>query len=352
MHSSKETLLKMLMTCGLFILIFGAMSFGIMQFYFGGENYYYQDSNERDALAGTIDTLVIGASHAQRGFDTRVIDEKWDCNSYNLGGPSFSVQGRYDLMKRELARNPVKTVVIEVSTGTARQGRDTVGYEGDLYYMGRMNHLSERVSYFFQAFKPSEYAETYSFFLSNGLDCLERLKDDKYRNDNNELRYKGYSPYLYEDYTDVTPKKGYKKLYNTSKVKSFEPIEENVEYLQKIVDLCKSYDCKVIMATVPVSLRLICKNSIYDDGLSWYRSFAKENDLEYLDFNLLKNRDQLFSDKYSFNADGLHLYNDSATLFTEQFCDIFSKVEAGEDVSDLFFESYDAYERTQDYYPE
>ena len=65
---------KVLLTTLAFLLLLALISVGFMEIYFESELDSFQDCSERDALSGTLDYLVCGASHAYRAFDPAVIN--------------------------------------------------------------------------------------------------------------------------------------------------------------------------------------------------------------------------------------------------------------------------------------
>ena len=109
MHSSKKVFLR---TLAVLLVVLGLSVLIILP---------YMESQERKTrkdLAGTVDYLVVGASHAQLGFVPSVLDQELGVNSYNLSSLLMPVTGRYFLLEKEIKRNPVKTVVLEVSYDT------------------------------------------------------------------------------------------------------------------------------------------------------------------------------------------------------------------------------------------
>ena len=145
--------------------------------YFHGESYYYQDYKVRKSLSGTLDTLIIGSSHALRSIKPTVLNEKLGINSYNLSSPLMSMYGRYVLLKKEIERNPVKTVYFEISYNALTIDKKTLGYEGDLYELGRFDNVIERVNFFKKAFSIDEYKKVLS-------DIALRSTNSLFRNDN------------------------------------------------------------------------------------------------------------------------------------------------------------------------
>ena len=108
MHNSKQIVISTLS----FILLFAVISTLIIVPYWNSETDYFQDSQLREDLAGQIDCLVIGASHALTAFDTNVLDERLGCFSYNLSGSMMTLDSKYYFLKKELERNPVETVLV------------------------------------------------------------------------------------------------------------------------------------------------------------------------------------------------------------------------------------------------
>ena len=111
---------RILKTVSLFLAVIIVLSVVFGALYLRGENYDYQDYRERDALAGELTMLINGASYVMYGIDPDVLDAYLGANvhSYNLTTSMLTLEGRYALLKKELERNPVKTVILEVSPDT------------------------------------------------------------------------------------------------------------------------------------------------------------------------------------------------------------------------------------------
>ncbi len=330
-------------TTVLFLLILVILSASIMELFFQSESYFYQDYRERDELAGTLDTLILGSSHGLRAFVPEIMDKKLGVNSYNLAGSLMTMQGKYEMLRTEADRNPVKTVILEMAASSLTRNRVEEGPEGDVYLLGRFSHFIPRLSYFLRAFRPSEYGRAYYVYLARGVQCAYKLKNGtlwKY----NKKSVKGH-PEFHKDYKSVRIK--YKKKYNTESLNT-EIYDWNVKYLDKITAYCKEKGIRLILATTPISLAAICRFDNYDVARERLVEYCEKNELEYYDFNILKKRNELFSDKTSFH-DRYHLGNTGARDFTRYFCSFMKKIDKGQDVSKLFYKSYAEFESDQDY---
>lgn len=332
MHNFKQALKTTL--C--FLLTISVISFGLMELYFESANYYYQDGKAREELSGTIDYLISGASHGMRAFNTPSIDEALHVNSYNLCGSRMTMKGRYDILKEELERNPVRTVIVEVSYDAMSRDRKEEGPEGDIYVLGRTKGISKRLGFFASSFYPSEYPRMYYDTLSRGCYGIICGLHRQFRTTQTET-IQGYYPY-----SDSEPNLGVPELNDSlydSAAFDTNVIDYNKEYLDKILDLCEEHGAKVVLVTTPLSEYTIYRCSNLDVFYDYYCELAEERGIEYYDFNLLKNKNELFSDDISF-YDEAHLNNTGADTFTSVFCDTLSRADKGEDVKADFYTSY------------
>ena len=67
----------------------------------------------------------------------------------------MSMYGRYVLLKKEIERNQIKTVYFEISYNALTLDKKTLGFEGDIYELGRFDNIIERVNFFKNAFLSS-----------------------------------------------------------------------------------------------------------------------------------------------------------------------------------------------------
>ena len=321
-------------TCIIFLIVLTILSAAIMSAFFAGENYYYQDSRERAELSGTLDFFVCGASHAMRGFRPDILDQKLDVNSYNLSCSRQTMQGRYELLNLELNRNPAKTVVLELSYDSMTRNRDEEGPEGDMYMLGKLGGFMPRIKYFFSAIRPKEYGRMYYNYIDNGVNCIKKIIHGTWTDKNTKLE-KGYAAYKRDD---DELNQDLKKIYHT---RSFEETvyEPNVEYLNKIIALCKEKNVQLILVTTPLSKVTVCRYDNLDTFREWYENIANKNGLQYYDFNLIMDKEEKLPDSSAF-SDKFHLGNKGAGTFTKMFTDVLNKEAAGEDTSALFYDSY------------
>ncbi|MCQ2507292.1 MAG: hypothetical protein MJ097_00725 [Dorea sp.] len=348
MHNFKKVL-KTVLVFGIMVAI---LSLAVLALVFNGENGYYQDGNVRDAYAGTIDFFIVGASRAERSIKPVGLDDQLGVHAYSLVGPHLTMKGRYMLLEKEMKRNPVKTVLMEMSDESLTVSRKTDGLEGDLYYVMKMNTLKEQVTGFLSLIYPRHYPDAYVFLMKHGMSFINKLVTGEYVTFNqNSYDRKGYVPYTGKERKpmDLTAEgeQAYLDSYNTVTLET-EMNDENLYYLDKIVSLCKEYDARLILLTTTVSRMETCMVTNEQFFYDWYSQYAKDHEIEYYDMNLRRNRDKAFSDEYCFN-DLYHISNKGAKPFTKELIRMMKKIDQGVPHEKLFFDSYAEYEATQSY---
>ena len=306
---------------------------GIAWPYIHGQSFYYEDAAIRDELAGSLDTLVSGASHGACAFDTHALDAGGAC-SYNLSGPLMTMPARQALLYKELDRNPVKTVYIELSCNTLTRNRRTEGPEGDIYALPRMGNLFERVRFFFQTFRPEERLAVCADTLDRGLDAWKALLHGT--EPAIDPANKGFLPRDSQDLSLTAAE--FAQIHGRTAV-SEQDLWDNKLPLYDMIRTCQSRDIEVILVTTPVSDRMLAEYSNLEQSHQWYLFCANTYGCSYLDFNLYKQRDKLFPDETAF-FDAYHLSTEGAQTFTRELTDLCDRIRAGEDVSDLFYANY------------
>lgn len=317
-----------------FLLIIALFSCVLILPWMYGGTKSGSDKLVRDELAGSIDCLISGASHGIAGFSTSAIDEKLNCNSYNLSGNMMTMTARYVLLKKEIERNPVKTVILECSYNTFTRDEDAEYAQGDASLLPRLDSFGERLAYIGKYVSFSDWLYIYNDQLKNGMRYWLNLLIGE--NDSKDVLNKGYRP---KEYNDITLSDDEIISRHNEKTVELTYQPEAQELFAEIVKMCQDKGCRVIVAVVPISDSYIWRHSDWDECFLWIQNFCKENELEYYDFNLIKTRNELFSDSVSF-YDGTHLNSQGAETFAELFADVITLNDEGKDLSSLFFDDY------------
>lgn len=306
--------------------------------YFYGEKYYYQDYKVRESLSGKIDTLVVGSSHALRSVKPTVLNKELNVKSYNLSSPLMSMYGRYVLLKKEVERNPIKTVYIELSYNALTLDRASLGFEGDLYVLGRLDNTTERLDFLKKAFSKEEYREVFMDTIKRSSYAISKTSKTTI----NQYETFGYLSVPSNDYLLTIEEK--KDIFNKEKLDT-KIKKENLKYFNDFIELCKENDIRIVLIVTPVTEIMLLKYQNIDELFSQYKDLSQKYNCEYYDFNLDKKRNELYSEETSF-YDYTHMSDSGAEIFSTRFSKIIKKVNEGKDVSDEFYESYDQVKET------
>ncbi len=307
----------------------------------------YNDSAARRELSGQIDYIFNGASHALAAFMPEVIDRELGTCSWNLSSSSASLKGRKYILEKELQRNPIDTVIIDVAFDILYSDPASLHATGEPMVICKLDNNIERIQYFSEQVSliNNDYENVLSIFLRYGL---KAWKDFLTGNTGILQANKGFMP---EASTDVTLSDErvidcyrHNQLSNGTEVNF---LAENVEMLVEMISMCKQYGARVIVAVVPVSDAFIWENANMDKFKDDLSTICKDNDCIFIDFNLVKTRNQIYSDEFSYTNE-THLSMRGAMAFSENFSSVIACLNNGENVDEMY---YDSYEELKEYMP-
>ncbi len=343
MRSFKKAIISVL----LFVAFIFAFSIAIYEPYAHSELYVFCDSNLRKSMSGKIDFLILGSSPGYRAFIPQIYDDIIQTYSYNASGAYMPWTGRIALLKEEIDRQPLKSVVIEISYDSLLGNvKSPELVEGHVYIEPRIGSFIDRVNYFFSNVTIDTFEKYYTNILQNGgafylnwaRSKLDRSKLDYIHNVN--YRQKGYLPYDENVWQDLTvDKKTFLDNFGKKHI-STEFREDNLNILKEMIDICHQKNIDVFFAVTPYANSYISwfnNNDEFDKKLS---DFANENGCYFWDFNLMKGRFEQLSDKTDW-WDGQHMSKHGAEVFSKMSAEIFRKFYRGENVEDCFYNNYE-----------
>ncbi len=297
----------------------------------------YNDSDLRKSLSGEIDYLFNGASHSMAAFNTAVVDERLGVCSYNLSYSSAYFPGRYLLVEKEIKRNNIDTVIIEVSLDALSRTSEGENGTGEPLLICRLDTFGEQIKYMCSNidFFNNEYENVLSVFMRYGLKAWRSIiAGEKV---GIAEKNKGYVP---EKSKDVSLNDN-AVIEQYRKEKHEYPFDENnVLILENMIKLCRDNNVQVYIAVIPISEARIWRDAGNEQFHTDLEKFCDVNECQLLDFNLIKNRFEIFNDKTSFTNE-THMSSEGATAFSNVFSDVMLKIDNGEDVKKLFYENYD-----------
>lgn len=252
----------------------------------------------------TVDALIVGSSHAGMNLSTQVLWDEYGIASFNIWG---SVQpfwnSFYNIIEAFKSQTP-KVVILEVYAATfdfeySDDARQVANVEGMRWSQNK-----------WEAIKASAPKERWAQLVT-----LLPLVHDRY----DELTETDFHYYPWSDL--VQDKGGLDIRYgiagnipfldDANQITDVAPLHEKEElYLRKIIDLCKQKEVPLLLLSSPVVPRLY-EQPFYNR----VAEIARENDVPYLNCNLLDNETQLDC-THDFFLDGSHLNTIGAKKIT------------------------------------
>ncbi|MCQ2485164.1 MAG: hypothetical protein MJ168_07500 [Clostridia bacterium] len=331
MHSFKKVFISSIT----FLLIISVLTSLLIIPHACFETAPYSDRQFRKELAGSIDTIFLGASHGLKGFVVEEIDTILGTKSYNLSGDSITWHAREALIKEEIDRNPLKTVYIDIAFDTfKRDNRNET--EGNSDIILRLNSFKKNLKYLFSEIDVEHMDDMYAMLMRKGFKFYIDWASGKNIH-NFERKNMGYDPYNSLDISlnNASIIEGYKCAKINPTVN-----EENLQSLDRIVKMCQQRNIEVVFVAVPISECEIWCHSGWNVFENQLKNLGEKYNCKYYDFSLFKCRYDLLFDAESFH-DNVHLCDSGAREFSKAFADCMLRVENGEDISNCFYSSYD-----------
>lgn len=306
--------------------------------------------------------VAIGSSEMLYAVNPEIVEDKLGKTCVTAGSISTALYGGVRAVYDDIVQNEPETVILMVGrfmlTGETKE--DSVSYAILAPYL---RSLSARWKYYFRVCRTDQkWLERFimwrdlqcSDIKSNIQEkmsreyqeyCIESLNEkngaggEKYTAPTLEYLGKGFAyrtvdnPFNVYDYDNLD-------LHNTvdfSKeitTKGMPVTQQAVDTLTYIADDCKKRGIRLILAASPIPVTSYFSES-YAKVTTKYAEIADELAVEYYDLNLAK--EELYDWDSKGALDGSHLNGLGADIYTSALCDIISKADKGENISDLFY---------------
>ena len=295
-----------------------------------------------------LDTLFIGSSVCQRTFNPYIIDERLKTNSFNMGTPAQILSQTYEGINETIKRHKIKTVVLgigyftftqkenlnaEIAFINAKIGEKSIKekIKEGTHFIFSKNHVkkTESINYFF----PWIYNNV-GFNPSKVLENIEaKIKNKNLKNGKENIIYnigKGFGiAKTSHNYNDVGD-----KISNL--IYSKEIYQENFEYLEEIVEICKKNNVELIVINSPHAIYdILGYGEEYFSIMNRLKEFFEDLNTSYYDFNLIK--PSIFKSEEDFFYDYEHLNQKGSTEFSKSFAGFMKLREKGENMDKYFY---------------
>ena len=287
-------------------------------------NSFYKQDN--------IDNIFIGSSHVYCDVNPFILDEINSMNNFDLSASSLTLSASYYLLREANRVYDLKNAYVELyyvpNTGpnsvdskeTIRNNWRTIPYLKPS--MNKWEYVSSTVD-------SSRYIETLFPFVR----YRSRLFDGEYinsvRDKKNTEEWKNYEyvaesdagviEYMQKGFyrSDHTIESANAYLYETQVNLETEGLltEDNCEYIQKIIDYCKSENINIKFFISPIYETQILSSRDYDAYYQQVLNIVNSNHVELYDFNLCKSEYLDIMHQQYFYDNG-HLNETGAEIFT------------------------------------
>lgn len=275
----------------------------------------------------SLDMVFIGSSHSYCTFDPENFDSFFGILSHQMGTPLQHPDTSYYELQEVLNHQSPKVVVMELywdvldDTFDMKQANsffESLRNENlKKEYIRKVFPFSEQIKYYLL---PIRYQQDFLAYEGNQIQKKLEEKYDVVRKTVDlgqgieEYRAKGY---VYCDI--ILPQSEYDE---TNQFKNFDGENWKIDktqkkYLDKIVALCRKKNIELVFVTAPVANVSMDYIKNYDVVHNVVSSYAKENQIPYIDYNLI-NQELNLLENHHFRDDA-HLNDSGVKIVNEHF---------------------------------
>lgn len=304
-----KTVIRVLIIIVIFILLFVLLNMLLQPKYaetlVEGSmiSQYYTEPKDHEVI-------FIGDCEVYANFSPMVMYEEQGIKAYVRGSSQQLIWQSYQILKETLKYEKPKVVVFNVNSMRYDKNSPEVSEAYNRLTIDKMKWSQEKIdiikdsmtedeTFLSYVFPVLRYHSRYDKLTSEDFEYLFKRKDNTY---NGFLINKNI--------------KGVTSLPTQRRLADYNLSEECYEYLDKITNLCKENDIKLVLIKAP-SLYPYW----YDEYDEQIKKYAEEHDIDY--YNLKNNVEEIGIDYSQDTYDGgLHLNLTGATKLSKYFADI------------------------------
>ena len=294
--------------------------------YTTGKGYYTLSRFREIDKFSNIDILFLGSSQVYRGFDTRQFEQK-NLKTFNLGTSAQSPYNSYYLLQDHIDKLKPKYIVMDLYWHMLAKEDVT---ESTIDLISNHELTSNIVKMAWDTHDYTIISSLLSNFISRWHTPLAKVKEKKLPK---EVYISGgfvESLIPKEDLSMSNPKKAYQFRNLDTKLKTAS--EFQMEYLNKIIALCKQHNTKLVFVLIPVTKEYKNNLANYNDYITQITAFAKKNNIPFIDYNTRPDLSLSSSEDF---LDKNHLSPYGASKFNKFFYNDLSALEVGKSMSSL-----------------
>lgn len=295
-----------------------------------------------------IDVLFLGTSHCMHSFDPALLDKELGMNTFNAASSSQTLDGSLMVLKEAVKSNRLKHVYLDLFYNSSYDVHKERTQMTSTYIISDYLKPSiDKYIYLLRASGSEHYANSFIVARRSWNKIFEPAYISDLIKKKNTHAYKsfGYDHLIHEN--SAYSGKGYIK--NFPEVKDWDffdtwgwsPVNPDTfskDYkndLLNIIGFCKDHNIELTLVNAPTSDFCLTAVGDYDEYLTWIRSVADSNGIEYYDFNLC--REEFFPSASDVFIDPVHLNQKGAGILAGTFSALVNKNISEEE---MFYNSY------------
>lgn len=322
--------------------------------------YPYNRQAKSDEKNESYHTIFIGASKILVGIDPAIIEEYWEAGGvYNAGTASQRINATFYYLQDLIKNNEVENVVLGMTYRAYHADYSLDSFPDNYAVYSRLTDSSIKME-----FKKNVLVgvkQRYMGFLNAFRYAYTRHNNFSWKL--RQLKYWITQPENGEYINGMAyQRRGYCTMEGVVEIGSLgicsvEPWDSNrisavaMEYLDKIVKLCKENEIELTLIVPPSANAYIYavdeRMCSYDEINSFFENYAESKDIKFYNFNLSKLKAEELSDEHF--ADARHLNKEGAEIFSKYVGQVMSAVQSGQNISDFFFASFEEMRRNMNY---
>lgn len=309
--------------------------------------FYNYDYEQLQKKGEKIDMLILGGSRMYRSFDPEIFESELGLKTVvNDATPTQNPILSYYLLQEVLKYDKPETLIMGVSFDILNGDQSIAHY---VYGMDRLHGWNKLACTYecygfndgLMAFiRKDAYRDNLSVskILSNISHKLRGMQGDW---DSESYGKNGYigSKSGYVNGTVPSNEGRKNKIFDTELINP-----KYLEYLDKIMDLCKEEGIEVHMVSGMCTTMQMYDIVGYQEATDYFAEYAKNHGIDYFNLNFIKDREERYPD--SCFVDFLHLNYIGGQQSSHDYTTVLKKLANGEDPSDMFYKDLNEFKAT------
>ncbi|MDL2205997.1 hypothetical protein LJC33_03660 [Eubacteriales bacterium OttesenSCG-928-N13] len=247
-----------------------------------------------------LDVAFFGSSRFYRSINSLELGPMMGKNAFGFTSSDQSLRDTYFLLREMYKKSSPELVVIDVSWNRLYDEDDAAASSMIWDYFAPSRN---KLDFFFASFEPSHYADvlfpalryTDSYddhLLSRAtLNNVIKKLTPAYWNYDPSITNSSLARYMGRGFDAATSSISMDSAGDVNVNENWDPLQlgdEQLEYLQRSVELCQQYGTKVVLLGAPIPLMKLASVEDYDDYDRYMQTLAQQLGVDFYDFAMLR----------------------------------------------------------------